>query len=189
MSEPKGDKISDAENNEGVVKTFLKGSATHSKKPEGICLAMTVLWIKGVLLANNVKYTGDEQLATGLQGFYQLGDAGKRWERRKKLFASQGLNMIDTGDQYFFGTCNDAFEWIRQRPLTVFSIKVPSHALAAFYQRPKVYYFDPNHGVYAYDTINEFCLEAYLHAYFDYCDWQAKPPEKEVFVMPIALAG
>jgi hypothetical protein len=136
---------------------------------------------------NSVKYTGDEQNATILHGFYSVGDSKVRWERRKKLFAAQGPRMVDDSGEYFFGTCNDAFEWIRMLPLKVFSIKAPGHALAAFYQKPNVYYFDPNWGVYEYSSINEFCPEACLHMFFDYCDWQKNPPEYEVFVMTITL--
>ena len=110
------------------------------------------------------------------------------WMARKRAFKDLGLKMIESDTDSFFGTCEDAFEWISRHPLKVFSIKVPGHALAAYYERPKVYYFDPNYGVYQYANIHDFCIYAYIHAFFDYCDWNASPQEREVFVLPIEAA-
>jgi hypothetical protein len=186
-TEPKGKKISDADNVEGVVTKFKKHTAVHAEKPGGVCFAMTVQWIRGILEKQTVKYTGDQTLATALHGFYTIRGRGTDgfWESRKRLFESQNLKMQDGTDQYFFGKCSDAFDWIRPRPLTVFSIKVPGHALAAYYQKPKAYYFDPNWGVYEYPTISDFCVNAYIHCKFEYCTWDKDPAPNEVFVVPV----
>ena len=165
-----------------------------TRKSEGVCFGMTVLWIRGIIQKNVIDYGYSTFEAELMHNKYNIMGGGKVrgdkdfWEARKRTFEDLNLKMVEDRGRYFFGTCSDAFDWVQNHPLKVFSIKVPGHALAAYYKRPEVYYFDPNYGVYEYPTINDFCIYAYLHAFFDYCDWQAEPKKNEVFVLPVEAA-
>jgi len=190
MSEPRsGQKISNVENLGSVL--VPKAHYRSANKEEGVCFGMTVLWIRGIIQNNQVEYDYSDFQAELMHNKYTILGGGKVrgekgfWDARKKVFKDLNLTMHESGSNYFFGTCEDAFDWIKTKPLTVFSIKVPGHAIAAYYKRPNVYYFDPNYGVYEYANINDFCIYAYLHAFFEYCDWQAGTPEREVFILPI----
>ena len=190
MSAPKnGKQISNVENLGSVL--VPKPHYRSSVKEEGVCFGMTVLWIRGLIQSGQIEYNYSNFEAELMHNKYTIFGQGKVrgdkafWESRKKVFKDLNLKMNESGNNYYFGTCKDAFKWIKTKPLTVFSIKVPGHAIAAYYQRPNVYYFDPNHGVYEYTNINDFCFEGYMHAFFNYCDWQAKPEKSEVFILPI----
>lgn len=171
-----------------------------ANKPGGICLAMTVLWLKGILLEGHVEYTATTQQATVLFGMYSvLGNrrvkgarVGKEdmWAARHRAFAIHGLKMKDGQGEHFFGDVEEAFEWIRAHASKkAFSIRVPGHAIAAYINRGKAYYFDPNWGVYRYASVSDFSIYAYLHARFEYCTWDASPLPNEVSVIPITAGA
>ena len=183
MAGPKnGKRVTKTTNNQGIITGLYRGSEVPAKSSLGICFAMTVMWMKRVLQLRQVTYEANEHMVTGIQTFYMKAPAGKVGQRTREVLANNGMVQLETGDDYFAGTCQDAFEWIRLKPLTVFSISAPYHALAAFYQKPAVFYFDPNFGVYEYASIDDFCLYAGAQAFGDYCR-----TENEVMVNPVRL--
>jgi len=183
MAGPKnGKRVTKTTNNQGIITGLYRGSEVPAKSSLGICFAMTVMWMKRVLQLRRVDYEANEHMTTGIQTYYMRAPAGKTGERTREILANNGMKQLESGDDYFAGTCHDAFEWIKQKPLMVFSISVPYHALAAFYQKPQVFYFDPNFGVFEYPSIDDFCTYAGAQAFADYCR-----TENEVMVNPVVL--
>lgn len=186
--EPQGTRISSTVNLHGYGMKYRKATAALSTEPMGICIAMTVQWIRGIYERNELAYdpgTPPYHTAAVLQGYYERGPAGYT-AKLKRLMEVQNLEAFFNP---YSGTCRDAFAWIRKMPeLQAFLIEVPGHAIAGFYLKPQAYYFDPNWGVYEYNTINDFCTRAYFHCRTSYCAMPGQvAPNDEVLVRQVNL--